>query len=281
MVRSGRPRVAFQGEPGAYSEEAARTFFQRGHPVPYRKLVEAFRAVERGKAHYGIVPAENSLEGSINQTYDLLLSSTVKICGEVEQPILHCLIGHPKATLRDIRAVYSHPQALQQCARFIDKHGWEAVPTYDTAGSVPIVRGLQAKAAAIASRRAASLYRMKVLAEGIADSARNFTRFFVLGQEDAASTGRDKTSLVLSLRHAPGSLHRALGVLARRRINLTKIESRPTRATAWEYNFFVDFEGHRTEPKVQAALRGLRRCTSMVKILGSYPQSQRATSHKS
>lgn len=273
-------KAAFQGERGAYSEEAARTFFRRVRPIPCRQLAEVFHAVEHRRVAAGIVPAENSLEGSINQTYDLLLASKVMICGEVEQLIRHCLIGHAGATLRRIQTVYSHPQALQQCGRFIAKHGWEAVPTYDTAGSVPLVRRLGPEAAAIASRRAASLYRMKVLAEAIADSPQNFTRFFVLSGQDAVPSGKDKTSLVFAVRHEPGSLHRALGVLARRQINLTKIESRPTRATRWEYNFFVDFEGHRTEPKVEQALKALGRCTTMVRILGSYPRFQRARSHK-
>jgi prephenate dehydratase len=269
-------KVAFQGEPGAYSEEAARTFFRRVQTVPQRTLGEVFRAVQRTEVQFGIVPAENSLEGSINQTYDLLLASAVQIRGEVEHPIRHCLISHRSASLKQIRKVYSHPQALQQCARYIERHGWEPVSAYDTAGSVRIIRTLPADVGAIASRRAAALYGMKVLAEGIADSPRNFTRFFVLGLQDVGPSGADKTSLVFALRHEPGSLYRALGVLARRHINLTKIESRPTRTTPWEYNFFVDFEGHRTEPKVQHALQALAERTSTLKVLGSYPQFHRS-----
>jgi len=266
--------VSFQGERGAYSEEAATMFFGRSVVTkPCRTVKEVFQSVEEKSAEYGIVPAENSLEGSINQTYDLLLETSLKICGEVKVRVRHCLLAIPGTNIEELRVVYSHPQALAQCASFLQKLGLETIPAYDTAGSAKMLIDKQLKAGAIASERAADIYGLKVLRKGIEDFPENFTRFFVLGRTDVSPTGKDRTSIVFATTHTPGSLHGALGELASRQINLTKIESRPIRGTPWEYNFFVDFEGHQNDSKVSEAINVLRNSTAMLKILGSYPRA--------
>ncbi len=188
--------------------------------------------------------------------------------------IEHCLIANPGTALADIKVVYSHPQALAQCRTFLEEFGRELIPTYDTAGSVKMLKEKSLKnAGAIASERAAYLYGMSILAEDIADNPENYTRFFVLSTEDSPSTGKDKTSVIFSAKHEPGSLYHALGEFAKRNINLTKIESRPTKKTAWEYNFYLDFEGHRTEPQCAEALKALEKYAIFVRILGSYPKA--------
>jgi chorismate mutase/prephenate dehydratase len=264
--------VAFQGERGAYSESAVYQFFGSKVQVkPCRDFRDVFESVKKQEVHSGVVPIENSLEGSINQNYDLFFSYDLKVCGEVIVKVEHCLIVNPGTTLEQIKSVYSHPQALAQCQSYLEKTKWEIIPTYDTAGSVKIIKEQKlANAAAIASERAAELYRMQILARDIADNKENFTRFFVLSQEDSAPTGKDKTSIIFSAKHEPGSLYHALGEFAKRNINLTRIESRPTKKTAWEYNFYLDFEGHRTEPKCAEALQALEKYAIFVKILGSY-----------
>ena len=187
----------------------------------------------------------------------------------------HCLIANPGTALEDIKIVYSHPQALAQCRSFLEDFGRELIPTYDTAGSVKMLKekGLK-NAAAIASERAANLYDMHILAKDIADNPENYTRFFVLSHEDAAPLGKDKTSIIFGAAHKPGSLYNALGEFAKRDINLTKIESRPTKQTPWEYNFYLDFEGHRTEKRCIEALKALEEHATFIKILGSYPKSK-------
>jgi chorismate mutase/prephenate dehydratase len=268
-------RVAFQGEKGAYSESAVYRFFGSSVLVkPCRDLVEVFESVEAKKAEFGIVPVENSLEGSIDQTYDLLLIHNLKVCGEAILKIDHCLITNPDGSLDSIKVVYSHPQALAQCRNFLERLGCDLVPTYDTAGSVKMLKEKKLKhAGAVASEAAALLYGMKILAREIADYPANYTRFFVLSEKDSEITGKDKTSIIFSTKHVPGALYQALEEFARRDINLTKIESRPTRQRPWEYNFYLDFEGHRTEEKCQEALKALEKKTVFLKILGSYPQA--------
>ncbi|MCW4008844.1 MAG: prephenate dehydratase [Candidatus Bathyarchaeota archaeon] len=268
-------KVAFQGEKGAYSESAVYTFFSVDVEVkPCRDLKEVFESVEKQDVQYGVVPVENSLEGSVNQTYDLFLTYNLKVCGEIIIRISHCLIANPSTKLEDIKTVYSHPQALAQCRRFLERFGRELVPTYDTAGSVKMLKEKGLKdAAAIASEKAAEIYGMKILAREIEDNPENYTRFFVLSKEDSPRTGRDKTSIIFAAAHIPGSLYNALGEFAKRGINLTKIESRPTRKKPWEYNFYLDFEGHRTEENCAAALKALEKSALFVKILGSYPRA--------
>ncbi|MEM2936022.1 MAG: prephenate dehydratase [Candidatus Bathyarchaeia archaeon] len=271
-------RVAFQGEIGAYSEDAVYSFFGSSVEVkPCKNLSDVFESVEAGDAEYGVVPVENSIEGSVNQTYDLFLEHNLKVWGEIVLKIVHCLITNPKTELDSIEVVYSHPQALAQCRGFLERLGCEVIPTYDTAGSVKMMKekGLLG-AGAIASERAAEIYGMKVLAKGIADNPNNYTRFFVLSKIDAPPTGRDKTSIIFSTKHVPGALYRALEEFALRDINLTKIESRPTKKTPWEYNFYLDFEGHRSEARCQEALKGLRKKSAFIKVLGSYPKAPEA-----
>jgi prephenate dehydratase len=271
--------VAFQGERGAYSEEAALSYFGPNIDfLPCKTLKAVFQAVESDKATVGMVPVENSLEGAVSETYDLLLSSSLIVSGEYNLRVRHCLIANPGVRIENIKRVYSHPQALAQCRRFLDTLGVEIIPYYDTAGSAYMIkRERLMDAAAIASKRAAEIYDLQILAESIEDSPNNYTRFFVIGKFEREPTGRDKTSIVFSTRHVPGALYSALGVFARRGINLTKIESRPTKQTAWEYNFYVDFEGHKLDANVQEALEELKAHTLYVKILGSYPKAEQQT----
>jgi chorismate mutase/prephenate dehydratase len=268
-------KIAFQGERGAFSESAVYAFFGEAVEVkPCRDLTEVFDAVQKQETRFGVVPVENSLEGSVNQTYDLFLTHDLKVCGEIIIRISHCLIANPNTTLEDVKAVYSHPQALAQCRRFLEHLGRELVPTYDTAGSVKMLKEKGLKdAAAVASEKAAEIYGMKILAREIEDNPSNYTRFFVLSKEDSPKTGRDKTSIIFAAAHTPGSLYHALGEFAKRSINLTKIESRPTKQKAWEYNFYLDFEGHRSEPRCAEALEALAKSGAFLKILGSYPKA--------
>lgn len=265
--------VSFQGEAGAYSEEAAYRYFgQHAITKPFESLEEAFEAVEKGTVQYGIVPVENSLEGSIPRTYDLLLDSNLQVSGEIKLRVVHCLICLPGGRIDAIKEVFSHPQALGQCKTFLRQMGLRPIPSFDTAGSVKYIKdnGLRDKAA-IASARAAEIYGMKVLVTSIEDNANNYTRFFILSKQEAPQTGKDKTSLVFSIKHKPGALYDSLKVLAGRSINLTKIESRPTRHKPWEYYFYVDIEGHKNDPVIKEALSALEESTIFSKILGSYP----------
>jgi chorismate mutase / prephenate dehydratase len=267
-------KVTYQGEIGAYSEMAVYKFFSsKVEPVPCKDFREVFESVKTGAVPNGIVPIENSIEGSVNQNYDLFLTYDLKVCGEVAVKLAHVLIGNPQTKFEDVKTVYSHPQALAQCRKYLEKHKWEIIPAYDTAGSVKIVKEENlSDAAAIASEKAADLYGMKILARDIADNPSNYTRFLVLSLEDAAPTGDDKTSIIFSAKHAPGTLYHALGEFASRNINLTRIESRPTKTTAWQYNFYLDFEGHRTEKRCAEALQALEKYATFLKILGSYPR---------
>jgi len=268
--------VAFQGELGAYSEEAAFRFFGSSIEVkPCESLDDVFKAVETEQVPYGIVPVENSLEGSISRVYDLFLNSTLSVCGETELRVSHCLIANPEARLDLIKRVYSHPQALGQCRAFLKHLGYELIPTYDTAGSVKMVKekGIT-DGGAIASARAAEIYEMKIIASEIEDNSNNFTRFFILSQQDCPPSGDDKTSIVFSVKNKPGALNDALSSFAVRNINLTKIESRPTRQKLWDYNFYLDFEGHREDKMFQEVLENLEKLSLFVKALGSYPRSK-------
>ncbi len=276
MSRRTMVKAAFQGELGAYSEEAAIQYFDSSiETTPCRDLTDVFEKVETGSVDYGIVPIENSLEGDVNQTFDLLLSSDLKVRGEINLKINHCLIADPSTRLESIEKVYSHPQALAQCRNSLKELGLESVPTYDTAGSVKMIREKNLlDVAAVASQRAAVIYGMKVLEEGIQDNPFNYTRFLVLSKEDAVPTRADKTSIIFTTKHIPGALYKALEVFASRNINLMKIQSRPTREKPWSYNFFTDFEGHRKDTVCREALEDLRSKSLFVKVLGSYPKAK-------
>jgi chorismate mutase/prephenate dehydratase len=266
-------KVAFQGERGAFSEEAAFRFFKKKiETLPCKSFTNVFKLVKEGKANFGIIPIENSLEGSIGQNYDLLLKSDLKIFGEIILKINHCLIGFPKTKINSIEKVYSHPQALGQCRDFLEKLGCQLIPTSDTAGSVKMIKEKNLKnSAAIASERAAKFYKMKILKKNIESNSQNFTRFFVISKKEAEFTKNDKTSIVFSLKHVPGALYSALKPFAKNKINLTKIESRPIVGKPWQYNFYLDFQGNQKEKKVQRALKELKKISNFVKILGSYP----------
>jgi chorismate mutase / prephenate dehydratase len=267
-------KVTYQGETGAYSEMAVyKLFSSKIEAVPCKDFRDVFESVKTCAVPHGVVPIENSIEGSVNQNYDLFLSYDLKVCGEVAVKLGHVLIGTPQTKIEGIKTVYSHPQALAQCRKYIEKHKWEIIPAYDTAGAVKIIKEKNTSdVAAIASEKAADIYEMKILARDIADNPSNYTRFLVLGTEDAAPTGDDKTSIIFSLKHAPGTLYHAIGEFASRNINLTRIESRPTKTTAWQYNFYVDFEGHRTEKRCKEAIEALEKYVNFIKILGSYPR---------
>jgi len=268
-------KVAFQGVKGAFSEDAAASFFPGVDTMPCPDFESVFRAVERGDAEHGIVPVENSIEGSVTAVNDLLLENDLVIVGEVLVPVVHCLISHPGSDIGDIVRVYSHPQALGQCRSFLARYpGWEKVPAFDTAGSVRLIkeRGIKDEAA-IASRRAAEAYGMKVLREGIQGSDENYTRFFALRCSSHLLDRGDKTSLAFATRNVPGALYEAMGAFAGRGINMTKVESRPRKGRAWEYVFFVDIDGHVNDPKVADALTDLVRRAVFVKVLGSYPRA--------
>jgi chorismate mutase/prephenate dehydratase len=267
-------KVAYQGEAGAYSEMAVYKFFgTAAEPLPCKDFRDVFESVSNKTVPAGVIPIENSIEGSVNQNYDLFLNYDLKVQGEVAVKLAHVLIGNPQTKLEDIESVYSHPQALAQCRAYLERHKWQIIPEYDTAGSVKLIKekGLL-NAAAIASEKAADLNNMKILARDISDNLTNYTRFLVLSHTDAAPTGDDKTSIIFSTKHEPGALYNALGEFASRNINLTRIESRPTKKTAWQYNFYLDFEGHRTEKRCTEALQAIEKYATFVKILGSYPR---------
>ncbi len=267
--------IAFQGIQGAYSEDATYLFFGDDiETVPCPDFETVFNKVDKGEALYGVVPVENSLEGSITLVNDLLLDNDLTVVGEVLVAINHCLIAHPSADLKDIKSVYSHPQALGQCRSFLNRHSWEKIPAFDTAGSVKMIkeRG-KIEEAAIASKRAAAVYEMKVLAEGIQNRHDNFTRFFVIQRTASLLPDGDKTSLVFATRNIPGALYDALGSFAKRGINMTKVESRPRKERTWEYVFFVDIDGHVDDDNVADALTDLVRKAAFVKVLGSYKKA--------
>jgi len=268
-------RIAFQGERGAYSEEAVSALFGDADTLPCPSLHSVFEAVTRGEADRGVVPVENSQAGSINETYDLLLAHTLWITGEVDLRIRHNLLVIPGQDLGSIRKVYSHPQALAQSDAFLRAHGMEAIATADTAGSAKLVANQRLMdAGAIASLAAARIYGLAVAREGIETSPTNFTKFLALATSPIPRQGDSKTSVVFTTQNVPGALHRALGAFATRAINLTKLESRPRRQTPWEYVFYVDVEGHHEDPQLAAALVDLSKACVFVRMLGSYPKSR-------
>ncbi len=275
--------VAFQGERGAYSEAAAVTHFGEAvQPLPCPSFEAVFEAVTDGTAERGIIPVENSLAGSIHRNYDLLLRYDLTIVGEVQIRIAHHLIALPGVELTDVRRVYSHPQALAQCERSLDEllPHVERAPTYDTAGSVKMLREEDIRdGAAIASRRAADIYAMAVLRDDLEDNPENYTRFLALSQETVIPAGAAKTSIVFSMDNVPGALFKSLAVFALRDIDLTKIESRPLRGThsspsgkPWQYFFYIDFAGSTHETHCRNALNHLQEITSFFRVLGSYPR---------
>jgi len=274
-------RVAFQGEPGAFSEAAAiQLLGERIMTVPRATFDAAFRAIEDRSADALLAPVENTLAGSVVRVYDLLLQSPLTIVAETILPIEHHLIGCPGATLQGIRSVASHPMALAQCERFFSTHpDLKRVPAEDTAGSVrDVISGGDKSAAGIAGRRAAEQYRGVILAEDIQDNAENFTRFVLLVPEkDAAawlSSEARKISLAMRLAHRPGALLASLEPFAKHNVNLLKIESRPIHGHPWEYQFFIDVEAVAVA-RLDQALTEVREATSELRVLGRYAAASR------
>lgn len=266
--------VAYLGPSGTFSETAAiKRFGQASQGEPCATIDDVFRAVESAATNYGVVPVENSSEGAVGRTLDLLLQSPLKICGEVMLTVHQCLLSHSDK-LSSITTVFSHPQSLGQCQGWLNAHLPHAkrVPVASNAEAAAVLAAERDSiSAAIAGRMAAEKYNVPVLAENIEDDPRNTTRFLVIGNQDVAPSGRDKTSLVMSAPNRPGAVHDLLLPLAKHGVSMTKLESRPARSGLWEYVFFVDIEGHQSDAKVAAALAELKQAAAFVKILGSYP----------
>ena len=286
MPKSKPITIAFQGVSGAYGEMAAIQVAEHNGREPraqgFRTFHEVFTAVRSGKVELGVVPVENSLAGAIYQNFDLLLETDLHVAREVVVRVSHCLMALPGVKLSDVRRVFSHPQALAQCDGFLASHNLQPIEAFDTAGSALELKERGSRdEAVIASRRASELYGLEILQAGIEDELFNFTRFFVLSRSESERPAteetlsgnlgeeRFKTSLVFAVRHKPGALVESLACLEG--LNMTKIESRPRRDRAWSYVFYVDVEGHATDPDVSAGLVRLLQKATFVKVLGSYP----------
>ena len=274
--------VAFQGERGAFSQEAVYQLFGRKAEILACPTFESvFHALIKGKIDAAVLPIENTLAGSVHENYDHLLRFDVRIAAETNVRIVHNLIVPPGVRMRDIRRVYSHPVALNQCLKFFERHPrLEKVPFYDTAGSVKMIaeKGLR-DSAAVASSVAAGIYGAAILKPSIEDDRRNFTRFFQIHRTAAVpaapvSKRAAKTSVVFTTRNVPGALFRAIGAFAMRDVDLNKIESRPLRGKPWEYLFYLDFAGRETDPQVANALNHLRELADFLRILGTYPAAK-------
>ncbi len=272
-------RIAYQGEPGAYSEAAALAFAPDATPVACRSFEDVFQAVTDGSVGRGIVPMENTIGGSIHRNYDLLVEHELPIVGEIQLKVDHCLLALPGVPLEDVRVVHSHPQALAQCERFLQGlPKVEIAAVYDTAGGAKLIREQELKQdAAIASIRAAHVFGLNVLRRGIQDFDTNITRFFVIARQ-SVTEGADKTSIVFSMPSQPGALFRALSVFALRNIDLTKLESRPIRGRAWEYMFYADLAVSRDDVNCGRALVNLAEFARWVRTLGTYKAARDVSS---
>lgn len=268
-------RIAFLGPEGTYTHAATLKHF--GHAVnlaPQTTIDEVFREVEAGAAHYGIVPVENSTEGMVNTTLDSFMQSNLRICGEVALRIHHHLLIGKATKPGSITRIYSHQQSLAQCRKWLDSH-YPNVERIAVSSNAEAARRLRDEwhAAAIAGDMASELYGLEKLASNIEDSPHNTTRFLIVGQDPVAASGDDKTSILVSTRNKPGALHDLLAPFHRENISLTRIETRPSREGTWAYVFFIDFEGHETDPAVARVLKEIELETVYVKRLGSYPKA--------
>ena len=271
-------RIAYQGEPGAFSEAAARQIATDAEPVPCRGFEDVFAAVTAASVDYGVLPIENSIGGSIHRNFDLLLENELAIVGELEVPVVHHLLALPGRTLDQVRRIYSHPQALAQCDRFLRTlSDVEITATYDTAGSAKMIAQQQLDdAAAIASARAAEVFGLAPLKSAIQDYENNTTRFLVVGQRPLSTAPPDKTSIVFTLTNEPGALFKAISVFALRGLDLTKLESRPIPNRKWEYLFYIDVAAASGDLPCARALAHLSEFAPMVRVLGSYPSCKPA-----
>ena len=267
-------KISFLGPSGTYTEQAARSFFSKDNAIflPQINISEVFRSVENDEVDYGVIAIENSTAGSVGENLDLLVESNLIVCGEIIEKIRHCLISKSDINLKDIKQIYSHPQPFSQCRQFLEHQfpTTELITTKSTANAVELVKNKE-NAAAIGSELAAKLNNLLILKKGIEDNINNFTRFFVIGKKVPHQTNNDKTSIVFTVKHEPGALLKALEAFSKRNINLTKLESRPLKTTTWEYFFFLDFIGNIKEQKCKEAIDELKKNTSMLKILGSFP----------
>jgi chorismate mutase/prephenate dehydratase len=265
-------RVAYLGPHGTFSEAAVfQRFGQATEGLPADSIDNVFAAVESGAANYGLVPVENSTEGAVGRTLDLLLNSNLKICGEVLLQVHQCLLSSEN-DLAMVRKVYSHPQSFGQCQGWLNARlpNAERVTASSNADAARLAAE-ESFAAAVAGEQAAEHFKLKVLAHNIEDDARNTTRFLVIGKQDVAPSGKDKTSLAMSAANRPGAMHDLLAPLANNGVSMTKLESRPSGTGLWEYVFYVDIEGHQSDAKVAATLAQLKQIAAFVKVLGSYP----------
>ena len=271
-------KLAYLGPEGTYSEQAAIDYADDSERIPYSAIPAVVKAAESGEVQEAIVPIENSLEGAVTYTVDLLIhESPLKIRGEVVVPIHHQLLMPPGVRMADVRVVFSHPQAIAQCRGFLSRNlpNAEHIASLSTASAVEDMNSSRYPAAAISSSRAAELYGAAISESNIEDTHNNLTRFVVLGAEDGKRTGQDKTSICFDFsQDAPGTLYNTLGELAHREINMIKIESRPDRRSLGKYVFLIDMDGHREDPVVSDALNAMRERASLFKILGSYPKAR-------
>ncbi|MEO5362533.1 MAG: prephenate dehydratase [Magnetococcus sp. DMHC-8] len=268
--------IAFQGMRGAYSEQACREKLPGDLYVPCKTFEDLFQQVEDGVVDLGMLPVENSVAGAVSDSYDLLARHHLFIVGEHYQRVRHCLLAVHGSRLAQIRAVYSHPQALAQCHAFIKKHGWEKYSVYDTAGAAAdLLRRGNPEEAALASELCAELYQLDILGRDIQDSHLNTTRFLLIAR-DKAHPSLDqpcKTSLLFEVRNIPAALYKCLGGFATNGINLTRLESRPLPGRPWSYHFYLDFQGHPEDPNCQLAMEEISFFTDSLKILGCYPEA--------
>ena len=273
----GEKNLGYLGPRGTFSEEAALLYAAQHHRrlIEYPTIAAVLEQTCQGALDEGIVPLENSLEGGVGATLDLLAGlSGLYICRELLYPVHHCLLGPQGLTLGSVRSVYSHPQALGQCRLFLEQNlaGAACCPVESTAAAAALVSKVSG-AAAIAPRRAAAIYNLHLLAENIEDNTENVTRFVIASRKDHEPTGRDKTSLVLAVPDGPGRLYHILGFFARAAVNLTRIESRPARRSLGDWLFFIDCEGHRLDPAMERLWCDLSREVPFLKLLGSYPMA--------
>jgi prephenate dehydratase/chorismate mutase/prephenate dehydratase len=269
--------VGFQGEHGAYGEIAVKTLNKDWVPIPCLEFTDVFEGVGNGQFDYGVVPVENSIEGAVTQVNDLLVEmneSETKVVGEVKVPVHHCLLAMPDSDYRDIKVVYSHPQALAQCRGFIARNKLEPRPYYDTAGAAMMLSNERPKAAAaIASKLCAEMYNLEVLKENIEDHESNSTRFVVISRDKSQVKG-DKCSIIFSTAHKAGALYGVLKVFSEAGINLTRIESRPIRKDPGKFAFLLDFQGSDSDKKVADAIERAKKETAMFKFLGCYKEAR-------